>query len=67
MVTDAMTNWTAPEVLSFSFFKSLYDGEDGNCQFFPYNTEFQSLRDVFDMSTSRSMLEKGTEPWYVGW
>ncbi|XP_076243155.1 uncharacterized protein LOC143184654 [Calliopsis andreniformis] len=67
VVTDAMSNWTAPEVFSFLFFKSLYDGEDANCQFFPYKTGFQSLQDVFDMSTSRSLLEEGTEPWYVGW
>ncbi|KZC14247.1 PREDICTED: uncharacterized protein LOC107192338 [Dufourea novaeangliae] len=67
VITDAMTNWTAPTVFSFSFFKSLYDGEGGNCQFFPYKTGFKSLQDVFDMSASRSLLEKGTEPWYVGW
>lgn len=62
-----MTNWTATTVFSFTFFKSLYDGEDANCQFFPYKTEFKSLQDVFDMSASRSLLEKGTKPWYVGW
>ncbi|CAK9814733.1 hypothetical protein ANTPLA_LOCUS8320 [Anthophora plagiata] len=47
--------------------KSLYDGEDANCQFFPYKTEFKSLQDVFDMNADRSSLEKGTKPWYVGW
>lgn len=67
MITDAMINWTATETFSFSFFKSLYDGEDANCQFFPYKTEFKSLQDVFDMSASRSLLEEGTKPWYVGW
>ncbi|KAG7207795.1 hypothetical protein KM043_009404 [Ampulex compressa] len=67
VVTDAMANWTAPKVFSFSFFKSLYDGEEANCQFFPYKTEFQSLQDVFDMNESRSLLEEGTKPWYVGW
>ncbi|XP_053999008.1 uncharacterized protein LOC128887299 isoform X1 [Hylaeus anthracinus] len=67
VITDAMTNWTAPKVFSFSFFKSLYDGEDANCQFFPYKTEFKSLQDVFDMDANRSLLENGTKPWYVGW
>ncbi|OAD54723.1 Replication factor C subunit 4 [Eufriesea mexicana] len=67
VVTDATTNWTATTIFSFTFFKSLYDGEDANCQFFPYKTEFKSLQDVFDMSASRSLLEKGTKPWYVGW
>lgn len=67
VITDAMTNWTAPKVFSFSFFKTLYRGQDANCQFFPYKTEFQSLQDVFDMSASRATMEKGTKPWYVGW
>ncbi|XP_033342463.2 uncharacterized protein LOC117229780 [Megalopta genalis] len=67
VVTDATTNWTAPGIFSFAFFKSLYDGENANCQFFPYKTGFKGLQDVFNMSASRSLLEKGTEPWYVGW
>ncbi|XP_029035492.1 uncharacterized protein LOC114872452 [Osmia bicornis bicornis] len=67
VITDATTNWTAPKVFSFSFFKSLYEGQDANCQFFPYKTEFKNLQEVFNMSTSRSLLEKGTKPWYVGW
>ncbi|KYM77411.1 JmjC domain-containing protein 4 [Atta colombica] len=67
VISDAMTNWTAPTVFSFSFFKTLYHGEEANCQFFPYKTEFQSLQDVFDMSADRAMMEKGTTPWYVGW
>lgn len=67
VVVDAAINWTATEVFSFPFFKSLYEGVDGNCQFFPYRTEFKSLREVFEMSADRSLLEEGTEPWYVGW
>jgi len=70
VVTDAMANWTAPEVFSFAFLRTLYRGErasSGRCQFFPYKTEFQSLRDVFEMSDERASLDKGTEPWYVGW
>lgn len=67
VISDAMANWTAPMVFSFSFFKTLYDGEEASCQFFPYKTEFRSLQDVFDMSADRAMMEKGTAPWYVGW
>lgn len=67
VITDAMMNWTAPKVFSFSFLKTLYHGEDANCQFFPYKTEFHSLQDVFDMSDSRATMAKGTKPWYVGW
>ncbi|XP_020295415.1 uncharacterized protein LOC109860603 isoform X2 [Pseudomyrmex gracilis] len=67
VINDAMANWTAPEVFSFSFFKTLYHSEMANCQFFPYETDFQNLQDVFDMSANRAMMEKGTKPWYVGW
>ncbi|KAI4483605.1 PREDICTED: uncharacterized protein LOC106790905 [Polistes canadensis] len=67
VIMDAMTNWTAPKIFSYSFFKSLYEGEQAGCQFFPYKTEFRSLQDVFNMSTSRSLLQAGTKPWYVGW
>ncbi|XP_066583333.1 uncharacterized protein [Prorops nasuta] len=67
VVTDAMLNWTAPEIFSFNFFKSLYTEEDGNCQFFPYKTEFRSLREVFKMGDNRALMEEGTAPWYVGW
>lgn len=69
MVTDAAANWTAMEIFSFAFLKDLYqdrhDVED--CQFFPYKTEFKSLRDVFNMSTSRALMKAGSKPWYVGW
>ncbi|KAL0124516.1 hypothetical protein PUN28_006399 [Cardiocondyla obscurior] len=68
VINDAMMNWTAPKVFSFAFFKNLYDEEKattfkGNCQFFPYNTEFESLQDVFDMNEDRAMMVKGTAPW----
>ncbi|XP_035718641.1 catenin delta-2-like isoform X5 [Vespa mandarinia] len=66
IIMDAMTNWTATKIFSYSFFKSLYGGEQAGCQFFPYKTEFRSLLDVFNMSQSRSLLEAGTKPWYVG-
>ncbi|XP_015186824.1 PREDICTED: uncharacterized protein LOC107071907 [Polistes dominula] len=66
VIMDAMINWTAPKIFSYSFFKSLYEGEQAGCQFFPYKTEFRSLQDVFNMSTSRSLLQAGTKPWYVG-
>ncbi|XP_012261608.2 uncharacterized protein LOC105689271 [Athalia rosae] len=67
VITDATTNWTAPKVFSYSFFKSLYDGQKGNCQFFPYKTGFKNLQEVFNMSTSRALQQSGTAPWYVGW
>lgn len=67
IVTDGAKNWTAMDAFSFSFFKSLYDGKDADCQFFPYETEFRNLRQVFAMSRDRASMKEGTEPWYVGW
>ncbi|XP_015598996.1 uncharacterized protein LOC107269546 [Cephus cinctus] len=67
VITDATSNWTAPQVFSFSFFKDLYEGQVSNCQFFPYKTEFHSLQEVLNMSRSRAQLEAGTKSWYVGW
>ncbi|XP_074109984.1 bifunctional arginine demethylase and lysyl-hydroxylase JMJD6 [Cotesia typhae] len=67
VITDATVNWTAAQLFSFSFFKSLYHGRAANCQFFPYKTGFKSLQDVFNMSEDRILLKPGSEPWYVGW
>ncbi|XP_049954702.1 uncharacterized protein LOC126470740 [Schistocerca serialis cubense] len=68
VVTDAMENWTAPEVFDFEFFKSIYDERNvRGCQFFPYETEFKRLEEVFDMSEDRAKMRDGTKPWYVGW
>jgi hypothetical protein len=73
-VTDAMSNWTATNVFSFQFFKEIYskdspalDGYDIDCQFFPYKTQFKSLREVLNMSPQRARLDYGSDPWYVGW
>ena len=74
VVTDGTKNWTAPEVFNFKFFKGIYknnspalDNYDDKCQFFPYRTNFNSLRDVFNMSDERAQLKDGTKPWYIGW
>ncbi|KAF5283382.1 hypothetical protein FQA39_LY04758 [Lamprigera yunnana] len=71
VVTDGAKNWLATEVFSFDFFKKLYENTDDDskteCQFFPYKTEFNSLREALNMSTERSRLESGTLPWYIGW
>lgn len=69
VVTDAMTNWTAPEVFNFTFFKSLYsyEGLQQECQFFPYQTEFKNLSEVFTMEIDRALMQGESHPWYVGW
>ncbi|XP_073998805.1 uncharacterized protein isoform X2 [Rhodnius prolixus] len=65
VIEDAMTNWSAPKVFSFEFFKELYADSktQENCQFFPYQTEFVSLAHVFEMSEERAKLSDGAKPW----
>ncbi|XP_046406321.1 uncharacterized protein LOC124171223 [Ischnura elegans] len=73
VIVDAMVNWTAQNEFSFEFFKELYEESSEyssfqmNCQFFPYETEFQSLQEVFNMSEDRARMKQGTKPWYIGW
>ncbi|XP_043466764.1 uncharacterized protein LOC122501402 [Leptopilina heterotoma] len=67
VIIDGAANWTAMNVFSFEFFKNLYQEQRVSCQFFPYQTEFHNLRDVFNMSAERALLKSGTQPWYVGW
>ncbi|XP_011298259.1 uncharacterized protein [Fopius arisanus] len=67
VITDATNDWSAMKVFSFAFFKSLYEDQDANCQFFPYKTGFHNLREVFNMTEDRATLRPGSQPWYVGW
>ncbi|KFM64612.1 hypothetical protein X975_14241, partial [Stegodyphus mimosarum] len=59
IVSDGTKNWTALDVFSFEFFRNLYLGKEEEeiywetereCQFFPYQTEFESLAEVLSMS-----------------
>ncbi|XP_065065803.1 bifunctional arginine demethylase and lysyl-hydroxylase psr-1-like isoform X2 [Rhopilema esculentum] len=64
LITNATTNWTAFKVFDFGFLKKLYnstkaeDSEELNegCQFFPYRTDFTSLREFFAMDEKRASL-----------
>lgn len=74
VVVDGAKNWTAMEVFSFDFFRSVYSEDspvlenfEKNCQFFPYKTEFRNLREVFQMSMERAQMTDGSKPWYIGW
>lgn len=72
IVTDAMSNWTAPNVFDFWYFKSIYeesqkDNEQLNCQFFPYKTDFKNLYEALSIPKERVNYEQGYEPWYFGW
>ncbi|XP_019644361.1 PREDICTED: bifunctional arginine demethylase and lysyl-hydroxylase JMJD6-like [Branchiostoma belcheri] len=74
LVKGATKSWTAMEAFSYEFLKDLYEGTEGaldavndDCQFFPYNTDFGSLEEAFNMSDARSELREGEESWYFGW
>ena len=72
VVKDATVNWTAMHEFSYEYFRKLYSESetalnvtDEECQFFPYKTEFYSLREVFNISKERAEFK--AEPWYIGW
>ena len=74
LVKDATHNWTAIGTFSFKYFQHLYNTHNGSyeavdeeCQFFPYSTEFESLREALNMSDSRADFKEGEKAWYVGW
>ncbi|XP_070558073.1 uncharacterized protein [Ptychodera flava] len=71
VITDGAQGWTAPKVFSFDFFKLIYspDSErvEKDCQFFPYQTNFETLGEVFNMSEERASLSEEADPWYIGW
>ncbi|XP_033630557.1 uncharacterized protein LOC117292562 [Asterias rubens] len=74
LVTGATANWTAMGTFNYDFFKELYgshpealDAVEKECQFFPYNTEFGSLKDAFEMPADRAALKDGEKHWYFGW
>lgn len=73
IVTDATVNWTASNTFDFWYFQRVYrsadesNGDELNCQFFPYKTEFKTLREALSIPTERVNYEHGTQPWYFGW
>ncbi|XP_078256434.1 uncharacterized protein LOC144594156 isoform X2 [Rhinoraja longicauda] len=74
VVEDGQRNWAAKDVFSFHFFSQIYssdssalDSSGSECQFFPYDTEFHNLADVFSMEAGRVGMQGGARPWYIGW
>ncbi len=73
VVTNATSDWTAFDVFDFKFLKRIYNMSrkkadssfNEGCQFFPYLTNFKTLKDVFEMSEKRASLRE--DQWYVGW
>ncbi|XP_071452200.1 uncharacterized protein [Hetaerina americana] len=47
--------------------ESYYQSVEEECQFFPFRTDFVSLREVFAMSKERANFSDGQRPWYIGW
>ncbi|XP_038662784.1 uncharacterized protein LOC119971389 isoform X1 [Scyliorhinus canicula] len=74
VVEDGQRNWSAREAFSFEFFTRIYDNDSraldnsgSECQFFPYDTEFLNLGDVFSMEAGRVGMHSNAKPWYIGW
>ncbi|KAK2556876.1 hypothetical protein P5673_021089 [Acropora cervicornis] len=72
VITDGTKGWTASQYFSFNYFKSIYSpdspviiSEDDKCQFFPYQSGFTALKEVFNMSEKDANMEG--KPWYIGW
>ncbi|KAG8236752.1 hypothetical protein J437_LFUL015581 [Ladona fulva] len=47
--------------------ESYYQSVEEECQFFPFRTDFVSLREVFAMPQERANFSDGQKPWYIGW
>jgi hypothetical protein len=74
LIKDATKTWTAMDTFSYDFFKKLYlnisdafEVTEEECQFFPYNTDFESLEDAFNMTDDRAHFKEGEDTWYFGW
>ena len=72
LVKGGASDWSALKIFSYDYFKLLYDkmeayteNDDLGCQFFPYKTNFITLKQVFRMSKKRAALQK--DQWYIGW
>lgn len=72
LIKGGAENWTALNIFSYEYFKLLYEkleaseeNDELGCQFFPYKTNFKTLKHVFQMSKKRAALKK--DQWYVGW
>ena len=72
LVEGAVSNWSALQVFSYDYFKSIYrsrpsslEEDDLNGQFFSYSSNIHGLKDFF--SLPQDMVSMKTEKWYIGW
>lgn len=72
LVVGAVSHWSALDVFSYDYFKSLYmnsqealqeDHDSG--QFFAYGSNIRDLKDLFSLPSDVATME--TEKWYIGW
>ncbi|XP_043284275.1 uncharacterized protein [Venturia canescens] len=74
IVKSAASHWQASKIFNITFFRSIYENFedaynsiDEECQFLPFKSDLQNLRDVLEMSDKRAAKHPGEESWYVGW
>jgi len=75
VVRGGAAGWSALDTFGAAYFRAVYEAAgadayaavDSHCQFFPFRTEFASLREALNMAPERIALEPGTKPWYIGW
>lgn len=81
VIAGAMDSWQALDIFSFEFFEALYTEVVGRenietslatCNFFQYNSAFESLSALFNMSNTmdgnhNAARDPGSPGWYVGW
>ena len=72
VVTDGTKDWSASKFFSLGFFKKVYgknspvlESASKDCQFFRYNTDFNTMKEVFTMPKKMQKMEG--KPWYIGW
>ncbi len=73
LVKGAAKNWSALNTYNFKYFKRLYTNKEDldmvaeKCQFFSYNTEFNTLEEALNMTDERANLMADEQSWYFGW
>lgn len=68
IVEDGMQGWGDSRQLNFNTLRKLHDdsgkASSEHCQFFPYQSGFHSLTDVFRRSDEELVSR---DAWYIGW
>lgn len=72
LVVGAVSHWSALDVFSYDYFKSIYmdsldslEDDHSSGQFFAYGSNVRDLKDLFALPSDVATME--TEKWYIGW